>query len=162
MSIYNHLSYEQIGRIINIICLQCNRKANREITERNRIGDEALYKRLTKCRKAHDITGEIYLVFFYPENRIDNLVLLDVSNGYYSQPELRNDEAIIHIYHWQNPLNSRIVQDRLQEGKYYYCLMYRVDSNYRLQQVKAVCFHNDIKSCSLPSETATCAMFGGR
>ena len=75
---------------------------------------------------------------FYDENEIDGLETVDVANGIYTQPELRNDDVVIHIYHKTNPLNSKLVKDRAEEQKPFFCIIYSHDKNFRLKSIEAV------------------------
>ena len=72
MSIRDYLSDEQINKIHSVIRTQCEIAARNDAAERNRV-EAALYDRLKKGRKAHDVTGDIYVAMFYPENAIDGL-----------------------------------------------------------------------------------------
>ena len=101
MSIKDQISQEQIERIVDIIRRQCDDAARHDNQNRIRIGED-LYKLLKKGRKAHDITGDVYAGFFYPENHIEGLDIRVIENGNYNQQELRTEAAVIHIYHESN------------------------------------------------------------
>lgn len=137
MSIRDYLSDDQIDKIHSVIRTQCDRMARNEAVERNRIGAD-LYNKLTKARGAHKETGDIYVALFYPENAIDGLEIVTVANGIYTQPELKNEDVVIHIYHKTNPLNSKLVKDRAVGQKPFFCIRYDVDSTYRLKSIEAV------------------------
>lgn len=137
MSIRDYLSDEQINKIHSVIRTQCEIAARNDAAERNRV-EAALYDRLKKGRKAHDVTGDIYVAMFYPENAIDGLETVEVANGIYTQPELKNEDVVIHIYHQTNRLNSKLVRDRAAEQKPFFCIRYDVDSTYRLRSIEAV------------------------
>ncbi len=144
MSIYSYLTNQQIDKIITIIRIQCNEAAHEDRTEMLRLGEE-LYRKLKTARKTHDITGKIYYGFFYRENRIEGLELSFVRNGVYYQPELRTADAIIHIYHKSNQLNSGLIRKRKREGKHFFCLQYSVNKNNRLQSITIVEFYGEAK-----------------
>lgn len=137
MSIREYLSNEQIDKILSVIRAQCDRVAHNDAVERNRIATD-LYDRLKKGRKAHDVTADIYVALFYPENAVDGLKTVEKKNGYYTQPELENDNVLIHIYHKTNQLNSKLVQDRASEQKPFFCIIYSHDKQYRLKSIEAV------------------------
>lgn len=138
MSIYNYLTHEQVDKIKTIIRSQCDEAARKETREAIRIS-QAVYDRLKKGRKAHDITADVYVGFFYPENRIEGLDLSIVENGIYSQPELTTDRAIVHIYHQSNSLNSKLVKDRAAKpGKSFFCIRFAVDKSFHLKTIEAV------------------------
>lgn len=151
MSIYSHLSHQQIDKIISIIRAQCDEAARRDRNEMLRVGGE-LYKKLKTGRKAHDITGDIYIGFFYPENRIEGLTLSAVKNGIYHQPELRKADTIIHIYHKTNPLDSNLIKKLKKERSHFFCILYAVDKNSRLLSIPFLLFM--IPSCRLFSTMA--------
>lgn len=144
MSIYSHLSNQQVDKIISIIRTQCDEAAREDRIEILRLGSE-LYKKLKTARKTHDITGKINYGFFYRENRIEGLELSYVRNGVYYQPELRTEDAIIHIYHKSNRLNSGLIRDRKREGKHFFCFQFSVNQNNRLQSITVVEFYGETK-----------------
>ncbi len=72
MSIHDYLSEEQINKINTVIRIQCEQAAHNDAVERNRIPTD-LYDKLKKGRKAHDVTGDIYVALFYQENAIEGL-----------------------------------------------------------------------------------------
>ena len=138
MSIYDYLTYKQVNKIKSIIISQCDEAARKETKEAMRIS-QAVYDRLKKGRKAHDITADVYIGFFYPENYIEGLNLSVVNNGIYSQPELTTEQAIFHIYHQSNPLNSKLVMERASTpGKRFFCIRFRVDKTFHLRTIEAV------------------------
>lgn len=138
MSIYDYLTHEQVDKISSIIRSQCDEAARKETREAMRISQE-VYDRLKKGRKAHDITADVYVGFFYPENRIEGLQLSEIKNGIYWQPELTTEQAIIHIYHQSNQLNSKLVTDRASTPeKEFFCIKYGVDKAFHLQTIEAV------------------------
>ena len=75
MSIHDYLSEEQINKINTVIRIQCEQAAHNDAVERNRISAD-LYNKLKKGRKAHDLTGDIYVALFYQENTIEGLKLV--------------------------------------------------------------------------------------
>ena len=137
MSIRDYLSKEQIDKILEVIRSQCEQAARNDVNKRYRIED-SLYERLKKGRKAHDVTGDIYVALFYPENMIDGLEIVDVNNGYYTQPELQNDDVLIHIYHRTNKLDSELVKNRVAGQKPFFCIRYDCDKLYRLKSIDAI------------------------
>ncbi len=137
MSIYDFLNEEQISKIISVIKAQCEQAARNDTVERNRIPAD-LYDKLKKGRKAHDMTGEIYVALFYPENTIEGLATEAVSNGIYTQPELANKDVLVHIYHQSNKLNSKLIQDRITGQKTFFCIRYDVDKMYHLRSIDVV------------------------
>lgn len=137
MSIQDYLTIEQIDKIQSVIRVQCDKAARNDAVERNRI-DANLYNRLKKGRKAHDVTGDIYVALFYVENAIDGLETVEVVNGIYTQPELVNDDVVIHIYHKTNRLNSKLVEERKYGNKQFFSIRYDVDKAYRLKSIEAV------------------------
>ncbi len=137
MSIYDYYSDKQIIKIVNIIKEQCEEASRKENREAIRISRD-LYNRIKKGRKAHDITADIYVGFFYPENVIDGIMTQDVANGFYTQPELVTKDSIIHIYHQSNPLTSKLIKERLTSGKAFFCLRYNVDQLYSLKSIEAI------------------------
>ncbi len=137
MSVRDYLTAGQIDKIQSVIREQCVRAARNDDVERNRIGSD-LYYRLKKGRKAHDVTGDIYVALFYPENTIDGLHTGEVSNGIYTQPELENDLVVIHIYHQTNRLNSRLVKERKNGNKQFFCIRYDHDKAYHLKSIESV------------------------
>ena len=137
MSIRDYLSDELIEKIKSLIKTQCENAARNDAVERNRIPAE-LYDKLKKGRKAHDVTGDIYVLLFYPENTIERLSIELSSNGIYTQPELVNDDVLLHIYHKTNKLNSKLVQDRTTEHRPFFCIRYDIDKTYRLKSIEAV------------------------
>ena len=137
MSIRDYLTNEQIDKIQSVIRAQCDQVARNDAVERNRIAPD-LYDRLKKGRKAHDVTGDIYVALFYAENAVDGLETVEVANGIYTQPKLVNDNVIIHIYHQTNRLNSKLVNERKSGNKQFFCIRYDVDKTYRLKSIEAV------------------------
>ncbi len=137
MSICNYLSNEQIEKIKSVIKAQCENAARNDAAERNRIPAD-LYDKLKKGRKAHDVTGDIYVALFYQENAIEGLNIELTSNGIYTQPELVGENVLIHIYHQTNRLNSKLVKDRVARQKSFFCIRYDVDKAYRLKSIEAV------------------------
>ena len=137
MRICDYLNEEQIGKIKSVIRIQCEQAARNDAVERNRISAD-LYDKLKKGRKAHDLTGDIYVALFYQENTIEGLNLEVTSNGIYTQPELVGENVLIHIYHQTNKLNSKLVQDRIACDKPFFCIRYDVDKTYRLKSIEAV------------------------
>lgn len=137
MSIYDYLSEEQINKIISVIRTQCEQAASNDALKRNRVSSN-LYEKLKKGRKAHDITGDIYVALFDPENTIDGFTIELVNNGIYTQPELVYKTVLIHIYHQTNRLNSNLVKDRIAGKKEFFCIRYDVDKRYRLKSIEAV------------------------
>ena len=137
MSIRDYLTTEQIDKIQSVIRTQCAQAARNDAVERNRIAPD-LYDRLKKGRKAHDVTGDIYVALFYAENAIAGLETVEVANGIYTQPELVNDDVVIHIYHQTNRLNSKLVEKRKTEDKQFFSIRYDVDRAYRLKSIEAV------------------------
>jgi len=141
--IYKYLSNEQISKIVSVIQIQCDKAARKEFKERSRISD-AVYDRLKKGRKAHDITGDIYIGFFYDENKVDGLSTEMVDNGIYSQPELVGANVFVHIYHKSNPLNSGLVKERAKvSDKQLICIRYAVDKASRLKSVEWIAIGKD-------------------
>ena len=126
MSIHDYLSEEQINKINTVIRIQCEQAAHNDAVERNRISAD-LYNKLKKGRKAHDLTGDIYVALFYQENTIEGLKLELTSNGIYTQPELVGENVLIHIYYQTNKLNSKLVQNRIASDKPFFCIRYDVD-----------------------------------
>ena len=138
MSINDYLTSEQVRKIISIIKSQCDEASRKEIRESMRVPEE-VYSRVKKGRKAHDITADVYMGFFYAENRIEGLKLALINNGIYSQPELTSDSVIIHIYHQSNMLDSKVVKERsATPGKDFFCIRFSVDKAYRLKTIEAV------------------------
>lgn len=137
MSIYDYLNEDQIDKIRSVIRIQCEQAACSDAVERNRIPAD-LYDKLKKGRKAHDVTGNIYVALFYPENTIEGLNTELAKNGIYTQPELVNENVIIHIYHQTNKLNSKLVKERMTGMKAFFCIRYDVDKTYRLKSIEAV------------------------
>ena len=137
MSIYDFLSEEQISKITSVIKAQCEQAARNDAVERNRIPAD-LYDKLKKGRKAHNLTGEIYVALFYPENTIEGLAVEAVSSGIYTQPELSNEDALVHIYHQSNKLKSKLIQDRIAGQKTFFCIRYDVDKMYHLRSIDVV------------------------
>jgi len=137
VSIHDYLSEEQIDKIKSVIRIQCEQAARNDAVERNRIPAD-LYDKLKKGRKTHDVTGDIYVSMFYPENTIDGLTTELISNGIYIQPELVNEDVLIHIYHQTNKLKSKLVQDRIKGHKPFFCIRYDVDKTYRLKSIEVV------------------------
>ena len=137
MSIYDYLSEEQIDKIKSVISIQCDQAACNAAVVKNRIPSD-LYEKLKKGRKAHNVTGDIYVALFYPENNIIGLTTELVDNGIYVQPELVNENVLIHIYHQTNRLNSKLVKDRITGRKAFFCIRYDVDKTYRLKSIEAV------------------------
>jgi len=137
VSIHDYLSEEQINKINTVIRIQCEQAAHNDAVERNRISAD-LYNKLKKGRKAHYLTGDIYVALFYQENTIEGLKLELTSNGIYTQPELVGENVLIHIYHQTNKLNSKLVQNRIASDKPFFCIRYDVDKTYRLKSIEAV------------------------
>ncbi len=137
MSVHDYLSKEQINKINSVIRTQCVKAAHNDAAERNRIPSD-LYDKLKKGRKAHDVTADIYVAMFYPENTVVGFTTVPVNNGIYTQPELVNENVLIHIYHQTNRLNSKLVKDRIAGQKEFFCIRYDVDKMYRLKSIEAV------------------------
>lgn len=137
VSIHDYLSEEQIDKIKSMIRIKCEQAALNDAYERNRIPTDLFYK-LKKGRRAHDVTGNIYVALFYPENTIEGLSITLSDNGIYTQPELVNENILIHIYHKTNKLNSKLVKDRIAGQKEFFCIRYDVDKTYRLKSIEAV------------------------
>ena len=116
---------------------QCEREARNVAEERRGISDD-IYERLNKGRKPHDITRAIYCAFFRPENAIEGLYVNLIENGIYAQPELMNDNVLVHIYHHSNNLNSRLVQNRKSEDKPFFCIKYEINNSSCLKSIKSV------------------------
>lgn len=137
MSIYDYLNEDQIDKIISVISRSCYEAEKKEVNEKNRISED-IYKRLKKGRKAHDLTGDIYVSFFYNENAIDGLKTEIVDNVSYAQPELSNDRVVVHIYHKSNRLESKLIKDTAKSSKHLFCIRYDHDKSYRLKSIEAV------------------------
>lgn len=137
VSIYDYLSEKQIDKIKSVIRIQCEQAAFTDASERNRLPSDLFYK-LKKGRRTHDVTGDIYVALFYPENTIEGLRITLTNNGIYTQPELVNENVLIHIYHKTNKLNSKLVKDRIAGQKVFFCIRYDVDKTYRLKSIEAV------------------------
>lgn len=137
VKISDYLSEVQIDKIKTVIMIQCEHVARNDAVERNRIGAD-LYDKLKKGRKAHDLTGDIYIALFYQENAIEGLNLEVNSNGIYSQPELVGENVRIHIYHQTNRLNSELVKKRIDSDKTFFCIRFDVDKTHRLKSIEAV------------------------
>ena len=137
MSIFDYLNEEQIEKIKSVIKIQCEQAARNDAVQRNRIPTD-IYEKLKRGRKAHNVTGDIYVALFYPENTIEGLSKELVNNGSYIQPELGNENVLIHIYHQTNKLDSKLVKDRIVGHKEFFCIRYDVDKAYRLKSIEAV------------------------
>ena len=137
MRLRDYLSEEQIDKIKTVIKNQCEHAAHNDAVERNRISAD-LYDKLKKGRKAHDVTGDIYVALLYQENAIEGLNIKLTSNGIYTQPELVGENVLIHIYHQTNKLNSKLVKDRIASDKPFFCIRYDVDETYRLKSIEVV------------------------
>ena len=143
MHIRDYFTNEQIAKVVSIIKEQCDEASRKEKNEMIQVGED-MYNKLKKGRKAHDITGDIYMGFFYPKNRIDGVGVQLIKNGIYFQPELRRNGAILQIYHITNPLNSELVTElKNQKNVPYFCLKYSVDEYNHLISIKSVGFYND-------------------
>ena len=140
MSVYDYLLETEVNTIINIIRIQCDSFAHHEENLSKPI-DKELYKRLQKGRKAHDLTGEIYAGFFYPAYRIDGFDVYEVENGYYTQPELRKGNSVIHVYHSSNRLESSLANEKINdESIQFFCFMYTLDEKYKRKEVNVISF----------------------
>lgn len=137
MSIHDYISDDLIIKIVEIIKTACEEAHNNVIEWENKVSIEE-YESIKKGRKAHDITGEIYLYLISEKNQIDGINIDIVKNGIYSQPELRNENVVIHIYHDSNKLDSKLVLQRKIEEKAFFCIMYSHDKAYRLIKVYVV------------------------
>ncbi len=137
MRITDYLNTVQLDKIQSVIRNQCENAARNVAEESRGIPDE-VYKRLKKGRRSHDITSDIYIALYRPENAIEGLSVELIDNGNYTQPELVNDHVLIHIYHHSNNLNSRLVQNRNTEDKPFFCIKYEIDNRYRLKSIKSV------------------------
>ena len=142
MSVYDYLQKNEVNRIVDVIRQQCNSEYLHEKRMSMSI-DKELYKRLQKGRRAHDITGKIYIGFFYPANSIEGFNVNEVENGIYSQPELIKGSIVIHVYHNSNRLESSLIQEKAKDNSIqYFCFMYSVDDEYRLKKVDVISFHD--------------------
>ncbi len=137
MALHDYLSDEQIKKIVNIISITCERAAQKDSTDRMGI-DAELFARLKKGRKAHDVTGDINVALFKTQNVIEGLNLSVAENGIYAQPELENERVLIHIYHRTNRLDSKLVKDRANGVKAFFCIRYNHDKEYHLLSVESV------------------------
>ncbi len=88
MRIFDYLSEDQIDKIKSVIRIQCEQAARNDAVERNRISAD-LYDRLKKGRKAHDVTGDIYVAMFYQENAIEGLNIELTSKQIYTSKIIR-------------------------------------------------------------------------
>ena len=84
------------------------------------------------------MTVDIYVALFYSENTIEGLTTKLANNGIYAQPELVNENVLIHIYHQTNKLNSKLVKDRMAGQKEFFCIRFDLDKMYRLKSIEAV------------------------
>ena len=161
MSIYDFLSVNQVNAFIDLIRNECNRVAW-NAAERARPLPQDLYERLVKGRKEHDITGDIYVSAFYPNNQIDGIDIHEVNNGNYTQPEFTIDNTIIHIYHNSNKLTSNLVTERKNYlDNNFFCIMYQTDGECHLKYINAVYIHGNNKNIERIYTTPNIAIQAG-
>jgi len=138
MSIYDNLNPTQVNAFIDLIRNECNRVAWNE-AELARPIDPELYDRIKKGRKAHNLTFEIYVKAFYPDNQIDGIDVHDVMNGIYTQPEFIIGNTVIHIYHASNKLDSALIESlKNNRDIQFFCIMFQPDEDYHLQYIDAI------------------------
>lgn len=138
MHIRDCLSDQQVDQIITIIQNQCDEASRRENAYRLRISQN-LYDRLKKGRKAHDITADVYIGFFLAENQIAGIDVEPITNGIYTQPELKSGNTIVHIFHKSNALSSQLVLERANKtDSNYFCILYDLDDESNLKTIDSV------------------------
>ena len=137
MKIRNYISEEQLERIISIIQEACSIASQKENDIRCRLSTE-LYVKLKKGRKAHDVTGDVYCSFFYEVNQINGIDCEVVQSGIYSQPELSNEDVVIHIYHATNKLQSNLVNERKKGERAFFAIKFETKNTYDLKTITVV------------------------
>lgn len=137
ISIYHYLSDIQIDKIISIIKKRCDIEIQEEKKEISTVHiSKDIYEKLKKCRKAHNLTLNLYIDLYEPENIIEGFRYKLTENGNYYQPELEDDNVIIHIY-YKSDLCSKLIKRRAKEEKPFYCIQFSVDSSGNLKSVYA-------------------------
>lgn len=115
MNLYDLITESQIIQITDIIRNQC-----RLYDEKERAFENLFYDRYMKMRKKHDLTGAVISGFRTEKTKIDGLVISEIKYGIgYWQPEIKNNNTVIHIYSDTNNLKSNIIKQ--------YCKKYNSD-----------------------------------
>ncbi len=161
MSIYDYLSVNQVNAFIDLIRNECNRAAW-NAAERARPISPELYYRLIKGRNEHELTGEIYVSAFYPDNQIDGIAIHEVINGNYTQAEFTIENTVIHIYHNSNKLTSNLVTERKNDLNInFFCIMYQTDRECHLKFINAVHIQGNNKNIERIYTTPNIAIQAG-
>ena len=93
--------------------------------------DTKFGKIVTELKSNSETTHEVL-------NTIEGLNLEVIDNGIYSQPELVGENVRIHIYHKSNRLNSKLVKERIDSDKPFFCIRFDVDKTHHLKSIEAV------------------------
>lgn len=148
MSIRDYLSQAQIDWFINTIKSTCERENREDQYYINLVGPET-YKKVMRCRGAHDVTGKVHLALLARSNRIEGIDSVEVGNGAYTQSEQRCENAIIQVYHSTNKLDSTLVTDTKEraqrENKSFFCLKFFTTPTKKLYKIVAVCYSNKLQ-----------------
>lgn len=143
MSIRNYLTQAQLDWFVSSIRNTCEREHQEEQYYINLVGRE-IYRKLTRCRGSHDLTGKIHMTLLAMGKRVEGIESVTVESGLYTQSEQRSERAIIQVYHSTNPLNSALVRETKErarrENKHFYCLKYNSTPDKRLHKIVAVGF----------------------
>ena len=146
MKISDCLNADQVDSLVSLIRNQCNRAARNEMQLTMRIPED-LCAQLKKGRKAHDITGDIYIAAFIAENQIEGVHVKPVKSGIYTQPEFTVNNTIIHIYHHSNKLSSLLITSRANAlNSNFFCIRYKIDEGYRLEYIEALYLNGETKT----------------
>lgn len=142
-SIRDYLNEEQITQIISIINSRCENYEKVDYAEREKFNiPKDTYDMICKGRKAHILTLGLYLDLYNTKDKLIGFQLILTENGNYYQPELFNDEVIIHIYH-KSSMDSKLIKVRAKEDKPFFCIQFDVDKINKLKSIDSMFIYKD-------------------
>ena len=120
LSIHRYLNDEQLFKIISCIENRCKKYEKSDAQERDEfIFSKDIYDKICKGRKAHTLTCGLNADLYNEKDNLKEFQLILTENGNFYQPELINNDVIIHIY-YKSSMDSNLIKKRAKENKTFF------------------------------------------